>query len=653
MYNLFMRKFHNLMRICLFSTAFLFLNTLPVKAAYIDPSVMTYAIQAISGVVIALGTFIGVYGKRIRRALFGSESTAAVMESDALEFHDPLTGETRRTNAAPADAETAGRAQAKRNVPLRPALILSFAMGFMLFLYKPLELYFTNTMEFEYDVFDIFKYIFILFAAAVLVMIAVFAVSRLISKKLYLVFLALGLIAFIAFYVQGNILVGNLPPSDGSAADWSLYRTEEIQSIVLWVVSAAAVILLAWKFKGKGICRAAESVSGVISVILMISLVLVCVQNNGLQRKEHTCIGNEYLNVMSTDKNFVIFVVDAADSKTFNDLMNSSEPGYRDIFADFTYYPDTLGAYPVTRMAIPQILTGGWYECEDEFRPWYIDKIHTSPFLKRLQEEGYITGMYDQLDVPIPEEDLNRYENLSIRPYGLRSPMTFILDEIRMVFFMYMPFQLKKYEPYALFNLTNEMPADYYYTWYNDVNYKYFRDTPFETAPEKRFRFIHIMGAHPPFKFDKNLNDISNEGANYETEYQATVTVLETYLNALKKNGTYDNTAIVILGDHGYADHVHSEMRQNPLLLIKGLNETHELNASDLPVSYAYLPEIYQNLLDEKTGEAVIPDIAKDNPPRRYIFHKYDNIYYQEVMELKDGKAYEKEAEPTGEIIER
>ena len=72
------------MRICLFSTAFLFLNTLPVKAAYIDPSVMTYAIQAISGVVIALGTFIGVYGKRIRRALFGSESTAAIMESDAL-----------------------------------------------------------------------------------------------------------------------------------------------------------------------------------------------------------------------------------------------------------------------------------------------------------------------------------------------------------------------------------------------------------------------------------------------------------------------------------------------------------------------------------------------------------------------------------------
>ena len=49
----------------------------------------------------------------------------------------------------------------------------------------------------------------------------------------------------------------------------------------------------------------------------------------------------------------------------------------------------------------------------------------------------------------------------------------------------------------------------------------------------------------------------------------------------------------------------------------------------------------------------MIPDIAKDNPPRRYIFHKYDNIYYQEVMELKDGKAYEKEAEPTGEIIER
>lgn len=646
-----MRKTDRIFQVAVFSTAFLFLNTLPVRAAYIDPSVMTYAIQAISGVVIALGTFFGVYQSKIRKALFGSDRNAAVMESDALEFHDPKTGKTVTTGIT--DEKTAEKPEPIRRTPLRPAVFLSVAMGFMLCMYKPLELYFTNIIEFEYDVFDTFKYILILFVAATLFILAVYLISWLISKRLYTVLVALGLIAFIAFYIQGNILVGNLPPSDGSEADWSLYRAEEIQSIVLWILSAAVVLFICLRFKRRGLFQITKLLSVAVTGILAISLILVCVQNNGLKRKEHVCIGNEYLNVMSDDKNFVIFVVDAADSMTFLDLMETTEPEYRNIFKNFTYYPDTLGAYQVTRLAIPQILTGYWYECEDEFHPWYLDKIEKSQFLNRLEEEGYITGLYDQLDVPVSRNDVEKYENVSIRPYGLNSPKTFMMDELRMIFFMYMPFQLKKYEPYALFNLTNEKPADYYFTWYDDVNYRYFRDTPFKTAPEKRFRFIHIMGAHPPFKFDKYLNDIGDEGANYETEYQATVTVLETYLSALKKNGTYDNSVIVILGDHGFPDHVHSETRQNPLLLIKGLNESHELAVSDLPVTYSYLPDIYQKLLDGCTGESVIPEIANSNPPRRYVYHEFDDIYHQEVRELKNGKAYETEAEPTGEIISR
>lgn len=645
-----MRKIDRIFQIAVFSTAFLFLSTLPVRAAYIDPSVMTYAIQAISGVVIALGTFFGVYRNRIRKALLGSEHRSDEMESDALEFRDPQSNETVTTGIT--DQKAAGGTGDDKRVPLRPAVFLSLAMGFMLCLYKPLELYFTNIIEFDYDIFDILKYILLLFAAAALFILIAYVIARLISKKLYTVLIALGLIAFIAFYVQGNILVANLPPSDGSEVDWSQYRGEEIKSIVLWVLSAAAVLFVCLKFKRRGLFRIMELLSAAVSGILAVSLILVCVQNDGLHRKEHTCIGTDYLNVMSEDKNFVIFVVDAAGGKTFMDLTETTDPDYKDIFQDFTFYPDTLGAYQVTRLAVPQILTGYWFEAEEDFETWYVKKIHESAFLKRLESEGYISGVYDQQDFPVPAEDIDRYENVSMRPYGLKSVKTFLLDELRMIFFMYMPFQLKKYEPYALFNLSNQRPADYYYTWYDDENYKYFRDTRFETAPEKRFRFIHIMGAHPPYQFDKQMNDVEDtEEATYENMYRASVTVLQTYLERLKENGTYDNSVIVILGDHGLADHVHTETRQNPLLLIKGLNESHEFTVSDLPISYDYLPEIYQNLLNEKTGEAVIPEIARENPPRKYVYHGFDDIYHQEVRELKNGKAYEVEAEPTGEII--
>lgn len=35
--------------------------------AYIDPSVMTYAIQAIAGIIIAIGAFVGIYFRKIKK----------------------------------------------------------------------------------------------------------------------------------------------------------------------------------------------------------------------------------------------------------------------------------------------------------------------------------------------------------------------------------------------------------------------------------------------------------------------------------------------------------------------------------------------------------------------------------------------------------
>lgn len=38
-------------------------------AGYTDPSVMTYAIQAIAGVIIAVGAFLGIYLRKAKKKL--------------------------------------------------------------------------------------------------------------------------------------------------------------------------------------------------------------------------------------------------------------------------------------------------------------------------------------------------------------------------------------------------------------------------------------------------------------------------------------------------------------------------------------------------------------------------------------------------------
>jgi len=58
--------------------------------AYIDPSVMTYMIQAVAGVVIAIGAAVGIYWRRARKRLNEKlgidENKKKEVESDEIEI---------------------------------------------------------------------------------------------------------------------------------------------------------------------------------------------------------------------------------------------------------------------------------------------------------------------------------------------------------------------------------------------------------------------------------------------------------------------------------------------------------------------------------------------------------------------------------------
>ena len=61
-------------------------------AAYVDPSVMTYMIQAIAGVVIAIGAIVGVYfrraKKKINQQLNIDENRNKEVESDEIDMSE-------------------------------------------------------------------------------------------------------------------------------------------------------------------------------------------------------------------------------------------------------------------------------------------------------------------------------------------------------------------------------------------------------------------------------------------------------------------------------------------------------------------------------------------------------------------------------------
>ena len=61
-----MKKISKIMYTMYMMTSFMLLLSYNVNA-YVDPSVMTYAIQAVAGIAIAIGAFVGIYFRKIKK----------------------------------------------------------------------------------------------------------------------------------------------------------------------------------------------------------------------------------------------------------------------------------------------------------------------------------------------------------------------------------------------------------------------------------------------------------------------------------------------------------------------------------------------------------------------------------------------------------
>ena len=125
---------------------------------------------------------------------------------------------------------------------LKPALFLSLTFCFMIFIYAPLEFYINNSNEFWYDAYLLFPFILKDFFLLFVISLIGFTVAYFIAKIVYEIALYGYFACMIACYIQGNFMIKNLPPLDGTEINWTLYRTETMKSTIMWI--AVAVICL-------------------------------------------------------------------------------------------------------------------------------------------------------------------------------------------------------------------------------------------------------------------------------------------------------------------------------------------------------------------------------------------------------------------------
>lgn len=504
---------------------------------------------------------------------------------------------------------------------LLTSVTVAGAILFLICIYAPLELYFNNSQEFWFDIYTLFPITLLMFFSSFFVCIFIFFIFILINKKIYQFGIVFGFILFLCTYVQGNFLVNNLPPLDGTAFTWAEYSDGRSKSVCLWIIVTLVTLIALRVLHFQRFSQGVKVIS--ICMVLMLSITLFAnfITTKGYREKLDASVTVKNQFEMSEDTNFIILLLDAVTAETFYDIVENT-PEYKDVFSDFTFYPNTVGAYTFTSRSIPFIFSGEWFENMEPFEQ-YNERIYKdSAFFSNLESKKYKLGMYESV-LPLSDKSIYRFENVLENDVKITSYFDFIKLELKLIGFKYAPFDLKTF---CVFN-TNDFfefrEIEDKYTLFSADNgdfYSRIKDESITYTKEKCFKFIHIEGAHVPFNYDKDVNII--EEGTYEQKIEASITITDTYLKKLKENGVYNNSIIVVLADHGY-DYTGLGGRQNPLLMIKGINEEHTWNVSNAPISFEDLQVAYKNLLSGKQSTEVFEWKEGDERERRFLWYKY------------------------------
>lgn len=540
-----------------------------------------------------------------------------------------------------------------------PAICLVAALLFLLALYGPVEVYLTNIEDFSYDVWDVIINMLPVFLLGTFIAVLAFLLIYRINTKLYSVFLTIGFAALAAIYVQGNFFSGNLPPLDGTVINWAEYDGQRFASIIIWVLALAISFLLMIILKAEKFGKFIGGVCLFAIVMLAVTAVLIGITEDGFRAKEQVYVSDKGLLEIGDEENFIILLLDCVGGEEAQTAIEENKE-LKEAFKDFTLFPDTVGCYPYTQYSIPFLFSGEWYENNEQFGEYNERAFRESGFLKQLESRSFRIGIYDD-SVPSSYESAGRFMNTCvINSRVFKYPVEYIKTQLKLTFFKYLPYDVKRFcvmVPDFLYANSQKKTdnMDSLFFWGDSDFYSRVVSDGITELSGKKFSFIHLEGAHNPFRYDADMN--YKEDASYEDAVGACLKIAATFVEKIRQSDVYPNTTIIIMADHSYVPTGEyptvREGRQNPILMIKGKHESHDYIVSGAPISYVDLMEAYSRLLDGEKAEDAFDAKKGDIRDRRFLNYVF---LYEDCLEEYIQSGYATDSltfQPTGKVFER
>lgn len=592
---------------------------LPATAqAYVDPSVMTYTIQALAAVVVALSAVLGVAFRRSRKVLFRmlkiDENADKIVEG-AVHKVDAKGAQAADAQMRETLAAEAIRIKERKEGTLKPkgrigvAFTVSFFTVFTILVVAPLELVANSARDLSFNLNDVAGPVII--AGLVLTLILTVILS-LLRKRVFNVASALVGAIGVASYVQAVFLNGGMPLADGHEVIWSNFTSQMIVSGLIWLaIIAAAVIfsLLKARQLRTGLLVTATALI-IVQVVGVTSLWGPSIAASMDAHPEHQQViaTREGLYNVSSKKNVVVFVLDTTDTAFVQKLYDEHPETFAPL-TGFTWYRNSVGSMIPTRYGIPSLLFGSRPQPGENFNDFVYNWAQSDQYLKDIQDAGYQAGLYtDQLNYSHYRDTAQKYSVNYHEPRGRGVDNQLdVLGALRILyktaFCRDMPWVFKPRFWYYTEDLNMRMrktvnmdEVDLSSQPYTEDDLKYYQELQHyglsidDTGQNGSFRFIHLIGSHPPYILDRNVERTEDPSKqNVEEQTMGAYRIVAQYIAELKRLGVYENTSFIITADHGdwYLTNTDIQQPSAPVIMYKPAGQTAEEAAQPMQISDA------------------------------------------------------------------
>jgi len=650
--------------LCLGLIAGIALSGVPAQAyAYVDPSVMTYTIQAVAGVAVALSAVAGVAFRRSRKAIMRllhiDENAKKAVDPHWSEVQD---AEGNRYNTCGTEqylAKVTGRgaeegAKAEEaGIPLRRRILLALAVAafvvITLLIIAPFEILAGNEGSLVFRLADAWRPI-VLMAVAVLAALTV--ILSVLRGRAFNIGLLIVFCFGLGCYLQALFLNAGLPSTDGRPVTWGGFWSQALISTLVWV----AIFIIPFLFSRKN-RNMTQIVVGIVSVALIVvqsvaSVSLVVdkigervISSDGQVPASMYQVTKRGMFTVSPEKNTIVLVLDTYDTTDMEQLLKD-RPEFAEKLQGFTWYKDSVGSMCPTRYGAPFLWTGVYPDANEPLEEFIANRYRRSSFLSDVQNAGYSIGLYtDPIgDFNLPDNERRELiydKTININPLASEDGTSFLDDAgtmgimLQASLYRNLPWLVK---PFVYFNtdqmnqamiadgisISDNMPYIIEDTrWFRELKDQ---GLSLESGDYKgAYRFIHLYGTHIPYYVTAEGEHAGGE-TSLEEQAQGSMTMVTYYLDELKRLGVYEDATIIITADHGIwweTDPNAEPWLSSPLMLVKpaGVSEG-DLTTSDAQVeAYDVLPTVIASMGGDASAYGpTIFEQPNDGRLRRYIY---------------------------------